>query len=167
LGHGLDYIYKGTTQFIGLNKHDLLTLSARERQIYQTEKIDKLYPEYYIIKVDQFDDIAVSGLQEWIYLLKNGTIKKEFKAKGIKEAEQQLDIMKLSREERLAYEAYMSNQRYENSLTVGNYDAGKAVGEYERAIGIAKKCLAKGMAIAEIAELTGLTEDEVRSLVSE
>ena len=187
LGHGDDYIYKGTTDFVGLNKGDKLSLSLREQAIYHTDEINKIYPEYYIIKVENFDDIAVSGIQEWLYLLKNGTIKSEFSAKGIKEASDRLQIMNLSETERAEYEKYMLDQRYENSLTVGNYLAGKEEGKAEgiaegiaegeankelyaiekvkqEKIDMALKCLKKGMNAADIADITGLTESEVNEI---
>lgn len=183
LGHGEDYIYKGTTQFIGLNKNDVLNLSLREQKIYHTDCIDKIYPEYYIIKVDKFDDIATSGLREWIYLLKNGVVRKEFSAKGIQEASKRLDIMNLSESERIEYENYMKDQRYENSLTVGNYLAGKAEGEAnkeqyaqqyaqqyaaekvkEEKIEMVKNCLKNGMNIEMAAKITGLSEKEIGNI---
>ena len=47
--------------------------------------------------------MAKDSLDEWIYFLKNEEIKEDFRAKGIK---QELDILKLSEEERQAYERY-------------------------------------------------------------
>jgi hypothetical protein len=48
LGQGEDYIYKGTTQ----------------RSLYQKESIADIYPEYYLLKVNQFDDVAKDSLDE-------------------------------------------------------------------------------------------------------
>src|ERR1035438_1180116 len=58
LGQGEDYIYHGTTNFIGLNKHDILKLTQKDQTLYKTEYLHKIFPEYYIIKVTQFNDIA-------------------------------------------------------------------------------------------------------------
>jgi hypothetical protein len=74
--------------------------------------------------------------------------------------------MKLNPTERAAYESYLDDQRYENSLTEGNYNAGKAVGRFELATAMVKKCYAKGMGVAETADLTGLTEEEVKNIIS-
>ncbi len=46
-------------------------MNERQRAFYQQESIHNLYPEYYIIKVNQFDDVAKNTLDEWIYFLKN------------------------------------------------------------------------------------------------
>ncbi len=53
----------------------------------------ELYPEYYLLKINQFDDVAKDRLDEWIYFLKNEEIKDEFQAKGLKKAGDVLDIL--------------------------------------------------------------------------
>lgn len=161
LGQGDDYVYHGTTKFEGIHKHDILKLSKEQEGLYHTETISKIYPEYYVIKVNQFNDIAKDTLDEWIYFLKKDEIKDEFKAKGLKEAKKQLDVMKLSEEERKEYEKYIEQQRYEKSLILSNF----RVGELKKAHDIAKKCLQKGMSINEIIDLTGLSKQEIEKLV--
>ena len=48
-------------------------------------------------------------MDEWIYFLKNSAIKDEFKAKGLKEASDVLDIMRLGKEEEYGYNRYMDS----------------------------------------------------------
>ena len=50
-------------------------------------------------------------MDEWIYLFKNSAIKSDFKAKGIKKAGKVLDEMKMSKEERAAYDRFIDNKR--------------------------------------------------------
>ncbi len=175
LGQGEDYIYHGTTNFIGLNKKDTLKLSEDQQLLYKTDTIAKIYPEYYVIKVNQFNDVAKNTLDEWIYFFKTEEIKDEFQAKGIKQAKVELDILKLSEAERKEYEKYIEQERYEESLIVSNYKVGELKGiEEERKRQeekqrneknkIAKKCLQKGMSIKDIIELTGLSKDEIENL---
>jgi predicted transposase/invertase (TIGR01784 family) len=164
LGHGDDYVYHGTTEFKGIHKNDILKLSKDQESLYHTEKISKIYPEYYVIKVNQFSDIAKDSLDEWIYFLKTDEIKDEFQAKGLKKAKKQLDIMKLSEEERKDYEKYIEQQRYERGLIVSNYRVGEIRGKAEGKAEIAKKCKQKGMSLEEIADLTGLTVEEIKDL---
>ena len=87
LGSGSDYIYKGTTRFVGLHNHDILELNAKQKQLFKKDSVEALYPEYYLIKINRFNDIAKDTLDEWIYFLKNEEIKENFTAKGLKEAE--------------------------------------------------------------------------------
>ena len=96
LGQGDDYVYVGRTRFRGLHTSDELSLSARQRELFPgKEQSWQLFPEYYLIKVNQFDDVARDRLDEWIYFLKNEEIKDEFSARGLKEAKRKLDVMKL------------------------------------------------------------------------
>ncbi|PIX34049.1 MAG: hypothetical protein COZ59_08560 [Bacteroidetes bacterium CG_4_8_14_3_um_filter_31_14] len=133
LGQGEDYIYHGTTSFIGLNKKDTLKLSQDQQLLYKTENISKIYPEYYVIKVNQFNDVAKNTLDEWIYFLKKEEIKDEFKAKGLKQAKEELNILKLSETDRKDYEHFVEQIRYEESLIVSNYRVGELKGvEKER-----------------------------------
>ena len=168
LGQGNDYVYHGTTEFIGIHNHDILKLSKDQESLYHTDIVSKIYPEYYVIKVNQFNDIAKDTLDEWIYFLKKDEIKDEFNAKGLKEAKRQLDILKLSEEERKEYEKYIEQQRYERRLILSNYKVGeiqgKIEGKIEKQFEIAKKCLQKGMIVEEIADLTGLPIEEIQKL---
>jgi predicted transposase/invertase (TIGR01784 family) len=131
LGHGNDYIYHGTTNFIGLHINDQLSLSVKQQEFYKKNAIHHIYPEYYLIKVNQFDDIAKDTLDEWIYFLKNETIKDGFKAKGLVEAKEKLDSMKMNKEERLIYDRYVEDIRYRNSILHSNYSMGKIEGKME------------------------------------
>jgi predicted transposase/invertase (TIGR01784 family) len=164
LGQGNDYVYHGTTEFEGIHNHDILKLSKDQESLYNTGIISKIYPEYYVIKVNQFNDIAKDTLDEWIYFLKKDEIKDEFNAKGLKEAKRQLDILKLSDEERKEYEKYIEQQRYERSLILSNYRVGEIDGELRKAYEIAKKCLQKGLTVEEIADLTGLSQEDIQNL---
>lgn len=164
LGQGDDYIYHGTTNFIGVNKKDILRLSEDQQLLYQTDTIAKIYPEYYIIKVNQFNDVANNTLDEWIYFLKKDEIKDEFNAKGLRQAKVELDILKLSQAERKEYEHFVEQERYEESLIVSNYKVGELKGKLEGKLEIAKRCLQREMSIDEIIELTGLSSDEIRNI---
>ena len=84
LGHCKDYIYHGKPRFLGLHYHDELLLSDRQQKLFDKRHPHELYPEYSLLKVKQFDDVARDSLDEWIYFLKNQEIKEEFRAKGLK-----------------------------------------------------------------------------------
>ena len=164
LGRGEDYLYHGTTNFVGLHKKDVLNLSQQEQIVYHTEQIGKIYPEYYIIKVNQFNEVAKNTLDEWINFLKMEDVKEGTKAKGLMEAREKLAVLKLSDAERREYEGFIADWRDNESVMESNYVAGELKGAKKKEIEIAKKCLKKGMEISEIAELTGLSEDEINKL---
>ena len=172
LGSGTDYIYKGTTRFIGLHNHDLLQLNDKQKQLFKKDSIEALYPEYYLIKINRFNDIAKDTLDEWIYFLKNEEIKESFTAKGLKEAEEKLSIMKLPEDEQKAYEHYKDDLHYqasmfESSFGDGFYEGkaeGKAEGINEATKNIAINLAKVGTTPEVIAEVTGLSETEINHI---
>jgi predicted transposase/invertase (TIGR01784 family) len=184
LGVGEDYIYKGTTNFVGLNKKDTLILNQVQQELYGTEKISDIFPEYYIIKVNCFDDVLKSGIDEWTYFLKHEEIKDEFKGKGLRKAKEELDIMKLSEEERREYGYYMESLRYEASMVESSYGSGKLEGkkegiiegkkegiiegkkegEKQKAFEIAKNLIDEGLTIESVSKLTGLSKEDIEGL---
>src|SRR3989338_2271757 len=129
LGHGKDYVYHGTTKFIGIHHQDELDLTTTQKEIYKKERIHQIYPEYYLIKVNEFNDIAKDTLDEWIYFLKNEEIKDNFHAKGLREAKDKLSTLKLSDEEKLAYKRFVDDGHYQASMVESNYDKGLVEGK--------------------------------------
>lgn len=177
LGSGTDYIYKGFTRFIGLHNHDILELNAKQKQLFKKDSVESLYPEYYLIKINRFNDIAKDTLDEWIYFLKNEEIKDNFTAKGLKEAEEKLSIMKLPEDEQKAYEHYKDDLHYQASLFESSfgdgYNEGKTEGKAEGIIEginqttktIAINLAKEGTAIETIAKVTGLLESHIKQIL--
>lgn len=179
LGFGDDYVYIGQTNFVGMHTHTELELSENQKLIYKKGCVKQIYPEYYIIKVNQFNDFAKDTLDEWIYFLKNDDIVENVKAKGLKEAKEKLNIMKLSKEEKIDYEKYVEEQRYQASMYESHYgiglikgkkegrkegrEEGREEGENIKAIEIAKNLL-DILDDEMIAKKTGLDIDEVKKL---
>ena len=182
LGSGTDYIYKGTTRFIGLHNHDILELNAKQKQLFKKDSVEALYPEYYLIKINRFNNIAKDTLDEWIYFLKNEEIKENFTAKGLKEAEEKLSIMKLPEDEQRAYEHYKDDLHYQASMFESSFGDGYHEGEaagvekgIEKGIQmgmekttntIALKLIQQGVAIENIVAVTGLNATAVEHLIS-
>jgi predicted transposase/invertase (TIGR01784 family) len=176
LGSGTDYIYKGTTRFLGLHNHDLLELNEKQKQLFKKDSVESLYPEYYLIKINRFNDIAKDTLDEWIYFLKNEEIKENFTAKGLKEAEEKLSIMKLPEDEQKAYDHYKDDLHYQASMFESSfgdgYNEGKQEGKAEGIVeginkttkNIALKLAKEGTTIEIIAKVTGLSESDINQI---
>ena len=64
-----DYVYYGTTEFCGVHRHDLLQLTDEKKEFFARENrhsakdVKALYPEYYILCVEDFDNVAKSSLE--------------------------------------------------------------------------------------------------------
>lgn len=104
---GDDYIYHGTTEFYGLHNRHKLELNAEQQQLFDCQKVADIFPEHFIINVRNFNNIAKDPLDEWIYFLKNEEVKEEFGAKGLREAKEKLDILKLSPAEKAEYDNHI------------------------------------------------------------
>jgi predicted transposase/invertase (TIGR01784 family) len=164
LGQGQDYIYKGGTVFKGLHEKDILALSDRQRTVFAKENVTDIFPEYYIIKVNKFDDIAKDSLDEWIYFLKNSEVKDEFKAKGLKEAGDVLDIMRLPKDEEYSYNRYKDYLHYKASEMLSLKDEAEQRIEQKRSITIAEKSVLKGLDNELIADITGLSLGQIEKI---
>ncbi|MDR3094764.1 MAG: Rpn family recombination-promoting nuclease/putative transposase [Bacteroidales bacterium] len=154
LGQGVDYVYHGSTEFRGIHRNDVLKLNAKQKELFSKETVSELYPEYYILRVEDFDDAAKDSLDEWIYFLKNNAIPEEFTAPGLPEARKALRYYKLSDEERRNYDFHVDQARYEQNVINDSIEKGltegRAVGLAEgKAVGLAEgltKGLTKGLA---------------------
>jgi predicted transposase/invertase (TIGR01784 family) len=176
---GDDYIYHGTTEFYGLHNNHRLELNTEQKELFNCEKVADIFPEHYIINVRNFNDIAKEPLDEWIYFLKNEEVKEEFHAKGLLEAKEKLDVLKLSAAEKVEYEMHILELRREASLYQSSFELGELKGieqgiekgeaksdqkHYQKTIESVKKMLLSGLSTADVAKFTGLTEDEVKQI---
>ena len=161
LGQGRDYIYYGKTEFRGLHEKDETLLpSLNQKEKFSIDNVYEIYPEYFVIRVNQFNDIAKNSLDEWIYFLKNEEIKDSFEAKGLEEAKETLDVMKLDEKGRAIYRRREENKMHKASLL---YTA-KIEGKDERSVEIAKTSLKQNIDIATISLITGLSIEEIEKL---
>ncbi len=174
-GDGDDYIYKGTTNFIGLHKHTQLKLNEKQKELYKVDNVENIYPEYYLIKIKNFDNNAKDSLDEWINFLKNEEIPENPKAKGLLKAKETLDYLKMDDEERAEYERYQKSlhdqaSAYESTYVVGKIDGlkegiekGIEQGIEQEKINIAKNLL-EILDDKTISLKTGLHTDFIKNL---
>jgi predicted transposase/invertase (TIGR01784 family) len=167
LGQGQDYIYKGKTDFIGLHQKDLLGLSDKQKTTFIKEEVSDIFPEYYLLKVNQFNDNAKDTLDEWVYFLKNSEVKDDFKAKGLKEAGEVLDIMRLPKDDEYGYNRYLDSLHLKASeIFTLQTEAEFKVRENEKTV-IAINLLNIGISVDEISKATGLSSIQIEKLKSE
>jgi len=162
LGEGeTDYVYHGSTAFYGLHDGSQLVLRQRKREALVNGYIEapkNVFPEYYLIEVERFQDIIKSDLDEWIYFFKNADIKEDFKAKNIQRAKEKLDLLKMPESERKAYERYLMNTASERDVI--------ETAKLDAVIEIAKVMLADNEPIEKIKRYTNLSEAEILHLKS-
>jgi predicted transposase YdaD len=104
-------------------------------------------------------------LDEWIYFLKNEEIKEDFQAKGLLEAREKLDIMKLTPSEKVAYDRHLKALRREASLYQSSYVLGEQKGEQKKANeGALNLIRMNALSDEQIAQAMGLSTEEVAQL---
>ncbi len=162
IGHGTDYIYHGIVEFKGIHNNDVLGLSDIQKKMYMKDKIDNIFSEYYLIKVNNFDDVAKNTLDEWVYFLKNAEVKDSFTAKGMDEVREKLVEMNLPPEERMAYIRYKEDLHYQASMLDSSYGLGRHEGE---AIGLERgEAIGFEKALKKLMN-TGMSEIEARKIL--
>jgi hypothetical protein len=164
LGQGEDYIYHGQTDFIGIHKLDKLLLSAKQAELLGKTEPYQVFPEYYVIKVNQFSDIAKDSLDQWIYYLKNNEIKDDFTARGIDRARELWRVDNLKDEDQKNYYMHLEDLRYGASMAwTMKVDAEDRVRKDER-LQIARELKGSGIPMDLIIKSTKLTKDDLTQL---
>ncbi|WP_288591202.1 Rpn family recombination-promoting nuclease/putative transposase [uncultured Prevotella sp.] len=180
LGKGTDIVYHGKTEFRGIHNGDLLELSPFQRQKFNVDEVSDLYPEYYILKVNDFNRVAKSSIEEWAYYLNTGDVPKGAKAPGMEEVKEQLKVDRMSKAERSAYYKHLDNivilrdniytEREEGRLegrAEGREEGraeGRAEGREEERRQNARRMKDLGLPAETISTVTGLTMEEVAEL---
>ena len=168
LGQGDDYLYHGKTVFKGVHTGDLLKVNTREQDEIKMRVPEDVFPEYFIIRINNFNDVATTPIEEWIDYLKNGRIKEDTVTPGLQEARKKLQYISMNEKERHAYEAHMDDIMVQNDVLdtakMEGREEGRAEGIKENTLAIARKMKAGGMSAATISEITGLSEEDIERL---
>lgn len=170
LGEGTDYVYYGRTEFRGLHNGELLDLPRHLQDKYKVDKISDLYPEYYILRADDFDRWSMSPLDQWMYFFSTSTIPASADAPGLPEAREQLRIDGMSPEDRKSYYRYLDNM---NSMRNVVNDAVDAAKYYARKEGIeegiaslVKTMHAKGISPESISRMTNISLCRIEEILT-
>lgn len=176
LGNGTDVVYHGKTEFRGIHNGELLNLTPFQRQKFNVTAVSDLYPEYYILKVNDFNKWSKVPLEQWIYFLNTGDIPSDATAPGLKEAREKLRLERMSKAELNAYYRHLDNVVIlrDNIVTArgeGRLEGraeGRAeginIGAKKTKAGIAKQMKMDGMPMEIIMKYTGFTQDEIEKL---
>lgn len=163
-----DYVYHGATHFYGLHSGKLLpvrqdTLQRDAQGAKGTKPLrakNNVFPEYYLIEIERFPDVVKNALDEWIYFFKHSEIPDEFRAKHIQAAREKLMLMKMSDEDRRAYERFwLARASYQDEI-----QSAEQKGRAEQQQEMARKMQQEGLDLALIARITGLSEAEIATL---
>ena len=177
IGKGSDYLYHGQNTFIGVHTGDQLQVNVKERGAIMQRMPSDIFPEYILIRVNEFDKVAVTPLEEWMDYLKTGKIRPDTTAPGLNEAREKLKYYSMTPKERKAYDEHLNAVMIQNDVL----DTAKLEGRIEgRAEGIAegraegraeekqenaRKMKAMGLTNEMIHQITGLSVEEIEKLL--
>lgn len=129
LGQGNDYVYHGRTEFTGLHTGDVLGLSASQKKSLLLDHVFEIYPEYYILKINKFNNLAKDTLDEWLYYFKNTEVKPGSVAKGLSLVQAKLEFDELSKSDQGAYLKSLEEKAISRGIVETARDEGLEKGE--------------------------------------
>ena len=180
LGKGNDYLYHGQNRFIGVHTSDELQISTKQENAILPKYPREIFPEYYIIRVNEFDKVAKTPLEEWVNYLKTGEIEPDTKVPGLSEAREKLKYYSMAPAERYAYDEHLNAIMIQNDvlstaklegLTEGRSKGlaegraeGLAEGRAEGILSTARNLKAMGLSMEDISRATGLSKEDILKL---
>ncbi|MDR0895226.1 MAG: DUF2802 domain-containing protein, partial [Prevotellaceae bacterium] len=108
---------------------DHLKVTAKEHDALVPKSTEEIFPEYYLIRVNDFDKVAVTPLDEWISYLKTGDIPADATAPGLPEARERMLYYNMSPQEQRAYQEHLIDLAIQNDF----------IDDYELEIAIEKR----------------------------
>lgn len=172
MGTGKDYLYHGKTEFKGVFTDDTLQISRKQKNTFRKWSAGNVFPEYYLIRVNQFNELAKTPIEEWMKYIKDGIIKEDTQVPGLQEAREKLKYISMTHEEKQAYERHLDNIRIQNDVinTAKNdgleegREEGRAEGRAEEKLETAQKMKNMGLDYDTITKITGLSISEIDKL---
>ena len=155
-GRGGDYVYHGETRFKGIHTGNDLLVSTKEEGVIVQHLPREVFPEYYLVRVNHYNKIPESPLDEWMTYLKTGKIKEDTRVPGLQEVKKKLQYLSMTPQERSEYDAHMDSIMVQNDVL----DTARIE---ERQL-IAQNLISMGMTDEVISTATGLPADKVRTL---
>jgi len=164
LGIGDDYIYYGTTEFKGINTGNNLILKKRidisETLEPKYKFIEKnIFPEYFLITVERYQNIVKKKIDEWIYMIKNNEVADGSTSKNIDKAKLKLAEINMSDIERKAYEKYLINLAKDKDVV----NTAKEDGKIEMIKGMIKE----NIPFEIISRISGFTKEQIEELIKD
>lgn len=176
IGQGNDYLYHGQNTFLGVHTGDCLKVTTKEQGAIIRKLPAEIFPEYFLIRVNEFNKVAVTPLEEWIEYLKTGTIRPDTTTPGLEEARQKLIYYNMNKADKLAYDRHLDALMIQNDVLstaklegleegrVEGREEGIMVGRQEEKIATARNLKSLNIPIAVIVQATGLSIDEINRL---
>ncbi len=184
IGKGKDYLYHGQNTFVGVHTGDHLEITTKEKDALVRKLPAEIFPEYFLIRVNEFNKVAVTPLEEWIEYLKTGIIRPDTKVPGLDEARKKLIYYNMSKEDRHAYDEHINAVMIQNDVLSGarlegliegrmegrmegreeGREEGRMEGRMEGKMEIVRNLKKMGLPVETIMQATNLSAEEIEKL---
>ena len=162
-GDGDDYVYHGSTNFKGLHTGTDLIIRTKENGVIIPHLPREVFPEYYLLRVNAYDKIPDTPLEEWMTYLKTGMVKEDTRVPGLQRVREKLRVLSMTKSEREAYDRHLDNIMVQNDVLDVARQEGREEGlELGRAEGRAEGRTEEKMRIARNMIKLGLTDDMIQ-----
>lgn len=163
IGKGSDYLYHGTTNFVGVHTGNFLEVSTKEADAIINKLPSDIFSEYYLIRVNEFDSVVETPLEEWIEYFKTGEIKPDTTVPELLEARQKLIYYNMSETERHEYDDHVNVVMIQNDILstakLEGLEEGRAEGRAKERRELARKFKTSGVPVNIIVKNTGFSEE--------
>lgn len=179
-GDNVDFTYHGKTILRGISTDDIQDIAKHEIEDLHVLAPEDVFPEYYVIRVNEFDRQAVTPLEEWLQYLKDEYISPDTTVPGLKEARERLEFLRMSDKERSIYEHYLDSMVRDTDVMKtklleariegekqGRAEGraeGRVEGRAEERLSNARSLMANGVPKELIIKSLGLSDDEMSQL---
>ena len=124
-----------------------------------------------ILKINNFDEVAVNTLDEWIFYLKTNKLPNNFSARGLKEVQEKLKYDQMEPAEKKRYNKFMENSlltrsQYETALLLRR-EEGMEKGRLDEKRLVILSSFKKGLSLELIAEIVDISIEEVEQILKE
>lgn len=173
VGYGTDYLYHGQNgSFIAVHTQDVLQMTTKARNAIIPKMPEAKSSEHFLIRLNEFNKVATTPLEEWIQYLKTGTIEKDTHVSGLEEACIKLKYYNMSPKDRYAYDEHINAVMIQNDVLETARLEGLQEGleesqvkkRYEEKRKIAQRMKSRSYSLKDIMDVTSLTSEEIEKL---
>ena len=179
----INYLIK--TIIYEIETNEKLSLHIKNNSTGQIFDAADIFPEYFFISVPLFNGKLQKEIDEWLHVMKHDEVPENYHSPYMAQVAEKLNILKMTppeRDEYFHYQKKIYDDRDELTAAEAKGEArgeargraegiaegkaeGIAEGKAEERRQIAEKLLLKNLAIEDIADITGLSADEILALV--
>lgn len=168
LGMGRDWLYDGKMEFHSRNGQPDLLVGQRFVEKYGKDTPgERFFPQYYVIRINSFDRIAASPIEEWIDYLKNGRVRRGTRVPGLSAVDARLKLSDMTPDERARYLYELDEIQTFNAALADGIEEKRDKFILEGKLELVRQMLANGSTMETMAAAMHVTPAELRQMLAD